>query len=524
MPDEEKFTEPATESEGLKKGQEQPSLDEERGVETPIPPEDETAAPVSPVTQEPPAETPTFAPPVSKEPEEPPPAPEAKEEAEEEKKVSFELVETIGKPGSIKEYKVIVPWEEYDNRLTKLLKEIRKTTVIDGFRKGKAPLRLIKIRYRKQTKQEILDEIFPIVANELLEKDELSKITNPVLVDSKVEEGQPVGVVINVEVLPKLEPGRVDYTGIAVSIKKQKVTDELIEKQIKELQRRNATFEPKEGGSFEKDDGAVINLEVEDERGQEIKNLHLRNYLFERPDEDLPPEIYKELPGKEKGAKFEVEIPNERKNPRGEVMSTKDRWKVEVLEIKKCVLPQMDDEFAKDLGEFENLKELTARIRENLEKMVDAQARDAALEAIYKKLIDKVPFEPPVSYVDEHKRRFIKRDIDRLYTFGIEFVKKGETKEEYVARKQKDAGKTVKISLILDAIARMEKLEVSDEDYEAEVARIAEREGRKPLAIKAKMEAEGRVDSFRDSLLTKKVEDFLLENNNITYEEVEQLS
>jgi trigger factor len=459
-----------------------------------------------------------------------PPAPESEgttqpesAEQKEEDKVSYELLESQDKPGSIRQYKVKIPMEEYDNRQSKMIRDLKKTVVIDGFRKGKAPDRFIKNRFRKELRQDVMDDIVPKITDDLLKKAGAEKFTDPVIEDTKGEEGENIELLFHVEILPRIELKPADYTGMDITVKRRKLTDDLVTKQLEDLQKRNAVFEPKEG-PVDETDGVVLNILVEDEKGNEIKEMGYKNALIQYPAQYLPREVYQILLGKEKGIGFEVKVPRESPKPEGGGVSAQDTWKVEIVEVKKCVLPKMDDEFAKDLGNFKTLEELKSKIRSDMESHAESHAREDAFEAIMQKIIENKSFDPPASLVEHYKRGMISEDLKRLRQIGLSFKDMKLDPEQYMSRKHKDADLSVKASFLLREVISGEKLEVADQDLEAELAKIAEKEGRKPLAIRAKLEADGQLDSFRDDLLHDKVKQLLLEKNNVKYEEADQQS
>ena len=439
-------------------------------------------------------------------------------EQKEEDKVSYDLLESQDKPGSIRQYKVNIPKEEYDKRQSKMIRDLKKTVVIDGFRKGKAPDRFIKNRFRKELRQDVMDEIVPKVADDLLKKAGAEKFTDPVLEDSKGEEGENIELLFHVEIMPRIELKPPDYTGMDITVKRRTITEDLVAKQLEDLQKRSAVFEPKEG-AVDETDGVVLNIFVEDEKGNEIKEMSYKNALIQYPQQYLPKEVYQLLLGKEKGIGFEAKVPRQSPKPESDAAAVQDTWKVEIAEVKKCVLPKMDDEFAKDLGDFKTLEELKSKIRSDMESHAESHAKEDAFDAIMQKIIEHKSFDPPASLVEQYKRGMISEDLNRLRQMGLSFKDMKLDPEQYMARKQKDADLAVKASFLLREVIGAEKLEVADQDLEAELAKIAEKEGRKPLAIRAKLEAEGQLDSFRDDLLQEKVKQFLLEKNNVKYEE-----
>ncbi|MBN1900338.1 trigger factor [Candidatus Sumerlaeota bacterium] len=457
--------------------------------------------------------------PVPPETEEASRAPKDAEKPEE--KVVFEIMETKTKPGSVCEYKVSVPWEEFDKRLAKTVKDLKKTVVIEGFRKGKAPDRLIKIRYRKEMKQDILNEIAPNVVTQILEKEGKTNSADPVLIDSKVEEEKALEFSIDVETFPQLEIGKSDYTGMDITVKKAKITDDTVKNTLESIQKNNAVYQPKEEGCVEEEDGLVLHISVTDEQGIDVKDLRKKDEFIQYPKAILPKEVWSELVGKEKGSTIEVEVPREEKNIKGEVISVKDKWKVDIVEIKKSVLPELDDEFARDVGKFDSLEDLKKKIQSDLVEHEETKAKQAAYDAILEKIVEKRPFEAPASLVEYYQRGLIRNDLEQFKQWGIPPQQIIREEEKYLDKKKKDAVLSVKTMLLLREIIKAEKMEVSDEELNAEIGKLAEKEGRKALAVRAKLEAEKKLESFRDSLISEKVKNFLMEKNNIQYEEVE---
>ena len=440
------------------------------------------------------------------------------EKKEEKEKIAFELIKAEDKENSVREYQFTVPWEVYNKRMEDMLQDLKKKVVLDGFRKGKAPVRLIKLRFRKEIKQDLINEIVPEVMEQILEDEGRRKFTDPTILDSKVEDGKPVEIKAELEVLPELDLKKDDYTGIEAKVPKEKVTDEAVEKSIRELRERSAVYEPKEG-AFEQSDGIVVDVKVIDENGKEIEHFDKKDELMEDPEARLPKQVVEELKGKNKGDSVEVKVPYERKNSKGDVISKTDVWKVDIKEIKKCILPELDDEFAKDMGDFESLEDLKNKIRSNMEEGAENKANSAALDAVMDKIVEKIDVEPPRTMVEYYKQGMISDEARRLQMFGLKLEDVAGNPEEYLQRKEQDALKTVKISLLYRAIVKNENLEITDEEFDKAIEERARAEGRKPLAIRAKLEAENELDSFRDSLMSDKVKNFLIEQNKVEFEE-----
>lgn len=436
-------------------------------------------------------------------------------------KASYEIIEAADKPGSIREFKVTVPWAEYDSRMDTMLKDLRKNVVIDGFRKGKAPQNLIKRRFIKEINQDILKEIVPNITEQILEKEGRKKLLDPVWDTPTIEEGKPIEVIIKVELIPAFALAKEDYTGLSVSAQKRKITEEDINRTIERLRWQSAVYEPKDGESVEKEDGITVNVTVADQNGNPIPRLSSRERFCTNIHNTFPESVANALIGKKKGEIVEIAVPQTHKNSKGEDVTTTFNWKVEILGIKKLILPKLDDDFAKDMGNFQTLDELKTKVKEDLERHEQEHARQHALDALVEKIIERKPFDVPQTLVSYNQQGMINEDIQHWKRMGIPLELISLEKEKYIAQKQKDAEFAVKNSFILSKIIEKETIAVTDEDLNAEIAKMAESEGRKPLAIRAKLEAENKLDALKESLESKKVEQFLIDNNSVSYEEVE---
>ncbi|HPB31465.1 MAG TPA: trigger factor [Candidatus Sumerlaeota bacterium] len=459
------------------------------------------------------ADAASIAPANAQDPAEAPPADKSADTAAETKeRIPHEVIEAQDLEGSVRSWKIRVEWGILEERLNRMLKDLQKTVVIDGFRKGKAPSRIIRVRYRKEIDSDIVEDIAALIMAENLEKEGRTACSQAVVDHAGIQEGQPLEFVAKTEIVPRPELKKEQYTGLEVSIPRLIVTDEMVDEQLKQLQERNTTFEPREEGVVEEGDAVVVNSEALDAHGHSIPVCKKTNELIEDPKEFFPPQVYAKVIGASKGDVIEVKISPEPED--------KDLWKAEILEIKKVVVPALDDDFARDLGDYENLDALRARIRENLSTQAQNNAREKAISDILSKVNSATSFEIPGSLVQDEMRERMKHDFDALASMGISPELVIRDKAKYLAAKQSNATGAVRARIILDAVIQTETLAVSDEDLERAIAEIAEKENRKPLAVRARLEAEEKLDGFRESLLMKKVEDFLIANNAVKFEDL----
>lgn len=435
------------------------------------------------------------------------------EQASKDEKVPYIQKEMREEEGSVRRYVVEVPRDVYDAKLEDVLKDIRKTVSIDGFRSGKAPLQLLKNRFGKEARQDALTSMAENVGRQIVEADKLELIGEPQLNASTEESGQPVSLEVDIEYRPVIDV--LNYTGGEYEVEIAALTEDMVEKEVAHIQEANATFETREK-AFEKGDSLTVDMHVTDAAGNPLTSLCRENVFLRDPSSALMPEVVEKLVGAKAGEVVEATVSRTVKNRKGEEIAHTDNYKVTVREIKARVLPALDDEFAKDLGDFATMADLKARIRKDLEEQTDRRKREQAVGKILDQVIASNAFNAPRTIVAAQQYQTTMRDMEMMARSGVDLEAMGISTENYLRETRANAERFVKINLLLNAIAAKEKMEVTEEDLDKEINRRAESEGRKPLAIRAKLEAEKRLDSFKRELLIDKVEDFLMEKNKIT--------
>jgi len=445
------------------------------------------------------------------------PAPERAEETagaeEEEEKVEYEIVEEKPRPGSVVDLKFKVPYKEYERKVNETFKELRRNVIIDGFRKGKAPLKLIQNRYRKEVERETLDFL---AENTLLQigKEKNQRIIRHFdRVDPEVVEGRDLVFSISLEVEPKIDP--VGYDDIEITVDVHEIDDAAVEEEIQRIRDQAATFETVEGIPYQPTFGVVIDIKVTDDKGNEIKELTREGLFLSRPEISLPEPVAAELRGKRPGESFTATVENERRSEGGIVTSQHDRYYVKIREVRRKVLPELNDEFVRDVSGFETLDELRREIRKQLQVREDERFRDEALEKIYEILFARNPFDLPQTLLGQTQAELLRQHLTELRLLGLSLEDLGEDPKEYILRSKGAAEKLLRIFLLEKAIAEKENITPTDEDINRAIEKRAEREGRRPLAIRARLEARREMDRFRDDVRYEMVRDFLLSRAKI---------
>lgn len=429
--------------------------------------------------------------------------------------VPFDVKNTSEEDGSIHRYSVEIGRNHLDDKMSEVLQELRKTVAIEGFRPGKAPLNLLRIRFGKDAEKDALNDLAKNVAGQIVEKESLDVIGDAALHDFKVEEGKPVCLDVDIEVRPQLDVK--GYTGNTFEVEVPEVSDEQVEDQLKQIQEANATFEePKDKNKgFAKGNAVTLDIKVTDKDGQPLQSLCQMDQFVRDPFENLPSEVAEAMLDKKAGDVVEQAVERTVTNREKEEVTYRDTYVVTIKDVQVRKVPRLDDDFAMDVGDFKDLSALRDRIRSDLQQQADDQKRQNAMDKILSHLIEENPFPAPRTIVAAQEYQTIMRDSNQLEQMGMSFEDLGVTPDGYLEQARANSERFVKINMLVNAIAKQESLEVTDADVDKEIERRAEAEGRKPLAIRARLEAERRLDGLKRELIVGKVEDFLMSNNTL---------
>lgn len=431
--------------------------------------------------------------------------------------IAYTLTSQETRPGSIAALHFEVARDVFQSEQGRLLNDLRKEVVLPGFRKGKAPIKLLQIRMGEDANR---DTVRALVTNalrqEVAKQPALKFIARPQINLYTIPEapGAPVSFEVEGETEPKVEANL--YKGLSVEVEVQPVTDEAVGTRLDALRRQNAVIEPAgEGATINPGDTIAVDIEVANEAGERIESHSRQSQLLHNFQTELPEPVAAQLVGKKVGETVTAGVESQATNRRGEPVTHTDTYTVTVREIKLSKLPELDDEFAKDLGDCATLEDLRAKTRKELEEAEALRQRNEALAKLYHQLVEKNPVDTPRSLLSEQAYRLIMEDQYQLSRMGLKLEQVIQDPNKYMADQRRNAEDMVKIQLLLDQIAKTENLQVSDEDVEQEIAEVAEKSGRKPLAVRARLEAQKQLDQFRQEVGRRKLADFLLANNTI---------
>ncbi len=412
-----------------------------------------------------------------------------------------------------KNVRVEISSDVVDREIERVAQGYSRTARVPGFRPGKTPSRVIKQRFKEQILHEVANDLIPRAVGDVLRERGVEPVDTPDVRDVTIEAGQPLTFTASFDTVPEFEPG--EYSTLSVQRPSSQVDDRAVDQAIERLRQRAARFEPVEGRGLQQGDTALIDLERREETG--TADTH-KGVSVELGSTANPPGFDAELLGLTPGAAktFTLHFPAD--YPSAELAGHDMTYTVTVHGIKTKILPALDDEFAKDLGEFESLDALRARVREDLEHEARHAAEREVRAELLKQLARRVPFEVPAALVEREIDRRLEDFARRLMEQQVDPRQAGIDWDAFRESQREVSREAVAGALVLDEVARREHLDVTDAEADQEVGRYAERTGRTPAAVRARLEKEGGMSRVYAGLRREKSIDFLMTRATISGE------
>ncbi|OGD21292.1 MAG: trigger factor [Candidatus Aminicenantes bacterium RBG_13_59_9] len=414
------------------------------------------------------------------------------------------ITSRVGSPSpSKRELEIEVSAEEVAKEWDKVLLEYASRVRLDGFRRGKAPRDMVKRLFYPDIKDAVIENLVPRALRESLRAENISPVGTPVIREVVFLEGQPFRFKAVVEVLPGFELP--PYTKIRVPKKEVKVEEEEVARSLEELRQKSAEYVPVEGRGVVDGDYVVVEWKGKDLKTKRFLPTEKTLVLAGHADNEktLNDSLRGIRPGETR--KFVISYPRDHAQKR--LAGREIEYDIAVSSIKEKRVPELSDEWAKDLGEYESLAVLTQKVRQELEKAKQEASRREIGEEVVKGLVEKLQLELPQSLVDEEAVAILRSWATQLPA-GLPSSQVEELKEK--AREK--ARENLKTSLLLQKIAHREKLAVGDEEIEEEIKALARRNNVPLAQLVEKINQEGKREEIRSSLLLRKAIDFLVEN------------
>jgi len=410
-----------------------------------------------------------------------------------------------------RELELEIPAEEVSKKMESVAKDFARLAMIPGFRKGKAPVSLIRRRFAEDIKGEVLQTLVPERVEKALAEQKLSPVTQPKVDKLDFNEGQPVKFRAVFEVMPEFELS--SYKGLELEMPTMDITEEDIAKALEEMRERAAAFAPVEGRAIRDGDFAQVKLLGTPEGGGDP--LQADSVLCHIGAEETMEPFNANLKGANVGdhKSFDAEYPADYPDPK--LAGKKFHYAVEVLGIKTKKLPELNDDFAKDVSDAKTLDELKAKVREGLEHQRDHKKKELLNERALAELVRKHDFPVPESLVEHQMDVRLERVVRSLAAQGVD-PRAVNVDWVTLRRRQEDRARDdVKAELIIDRIATAENIDVTEEDVTRELEHAASHSNESAEVLRARLTKQGTLDRMKAKLRSDKTLEWLEQNAKI---------
>jgi len=415
---------------------------------------------------------------------------------------------TINEVGGLtKKLKIVLPKEEVSKELDAGFRKIKNEAKIKGFRRGKVPRHILEKTYGQQVRAEVAEKLVQATYFDAVEQEKLDVVAHPEIKTPVFEEDGSFSYEAEVDTRPQFELQ--DYKGIEVEKEEVAVSDEEINQEIEKLRKEMAPLRSVEDRAIQEGDIAIVDFDGFHE-GQQMPQVHGENVNVDVGTGRHGTEFENKLVGMKKDEESSVEVDFSADSPNPVLAGKKVEFRIKVNDIKERVLPELDDEFAKDVGEeFETLELLRSHIRQRLLQEKEQSLEGTVSDRIMAKLIEANQFDVPSRLVQYEINEYIKQTEETLKRGGLSLESAGINRAEAEERYRDTAAKRVRGDFILKKIAELEDIKVLDEDLDKGFMRIAQQYNMTVPEVKGYFKSRDDMLPFINELLNEKILKFL---------------
>ncbi|HET7100325.1 MAG TPA: trigger factor, partial [Terriglobia bacterium] len=377
----------------------------------------------------------------------------------------------------------------------------------------RAPASLIRRHYQDDIRNEVVQSLLPKYFENAIKEQKMSVIGRPHFDDLKFEDDTPLTATARFEVLPDFELN--EYKGLEVEQGPFEVSEEEVSQTLEDLRQRAATYEPVEDRAAQDGDYVTVNYRGVDKAGAEAKPLEASDAMVHLSEEGSVPEFTENLRGAKPGdvREFEVNYPEDyaSKPLAGKSLS----YRVEIQAVKKKVVPELDDEFAKSVSEFKTMDELKDRVSENLAARKKYEAETEAKQGLLNQLVAAHTFPVPDTLVEGQVDGKLERFLNRLVSQGIDPRAVSLDWQKLREDAKPEAEKDVRGSLILEKVGEAEAIEVKEEEVDELIRELAEERHEAAAALKTRLTRDGELPTIKRRLRNQKALDLIYQHAKI---------
>lgn len=417
----------------------------------------------------------------------------------------------VKKENNIVTLQIEVDAETFERGVQQAYSKNKQKFNIPGFRKGKAPRKIIEMNYGEGVfYEDAINIVFPEAYDKAIDEHNLDPVDRPSIDIEEIEKGKPVVFTAEVTVMPEVKLG--EYKGIEAEKAEYNVTEEELEAEIKRMQDRNARIV--DAGDRPVRQGDILTIDYSGFVGEEqFEGGTAQNQPLEIGSGRFIPGFEEQLIGKNKEEEVEVKVKFPEEYHAEELAGKDAIFKVVIHEIKEKELPELDDEFAKDISEFDTLDEYKKELMNRLQKQAEAKAKAENENKVIEKVVETCEMDIPEVMIDRQIDEDINEFAYRLRYQGLDFEKylelTGTEIKDLREQFKPNAEKLVKIDLVLEAISEKEGIEASEEELNEELKNIAKQYNQDIDKFKANIKADD-LEYIKKGIIKRKTVEFLV--------------
>ena len=412
-----------------------------------------------------------------------------------------------------KELAVEIPATTVDAAIERISRRYGRSVKVQGFRPGKVPARVVRARFHDQILRDVAQALIPEAVDEAVAEHELQPVATPEIRDVEVDDGKPLTFTALIETVPEVDPG--DYSAFTLRQKPVTVDAGTVEQAVERLRQGRAQLEPVTERPAERGDVLTIDLERRLPDQPDVAPEHLQGVRVEIGGDANPPGFDDELVGLEAGATRSFTVTHAENDAVRRLAGRQASYAIEVKNVQRPVLPDLDDEFARSIGKFDDLAALRAQVDADLRAQAEAEAHNEVRQDLLRQLANRVTVEVPEALIGRELDRRVEQVVRRLLEEQVDPRQARIDWDAFREQQRASATDAVRGTLVLDEIAGREAIEVTGADVDQEVERQAALSGRTPQAVRALLEKDGGIGRLRAGLRREKAIALLMKRATI---------
>jgi len=413
-----------------------------------------------------------------------------------------------------KEVTIEVPSAKVDQVLDELSRRYSRKAKVPGFRPGKVPASLIRTRFREEILRDAAEQLVPQAVDEALNEHQIDPIASPEIRNVNIDEGTPLTFTATFETIPPVDPG--NYDAFVLRHPPVTVDDEAVTKALERLRENASVAEPVEERVATVGDILTVDMErrlqrkPEEQAPEKSAPEHHVNVTVELGNRENPPGFDEHLTGINAGTQheFTLALPNDYKQE--SLAGAEVTYTIDVKSIHQRILPNLDDEFAKDIGDFNDLNELKEHLKRDLEHQAADNATREVRGDLLRQLASRLTSEVPNTLVTNEIELRVENLVRQMIAQQVDPRRANIDWDAFREQQRHSAAEAVRSSLVLDEIAQRESINITATDIDQEYAKQSERSGQSVSAVRASIEKENKTEQLIAGLRRQRAIDLLM--------------